>query len=229
MERAYRTAAAEFHTLTAMRPLLLAAFALFGPFLTGCGSSGGLDNAPRPQEVSLTYELPEPPEPTKPAVAVVIATGEETFPHDSQGRRVIGFHDTSKKKADVVTIEPMGRWVSEAIAGELRFAGYQAAAVDDASGAICVVRPKIEELRLNSRTVVYNEEESVTIGLSYTVELGGTVVGSDSYSLRRDFSPFASIGPSKRVALEKTLRDVLIKIIPRMSKMIDSGGAGPVQ
>jgi hypothetical protein len=173
--------------------------------------------------VSLTYEYPEAPEPTKGAVAVVVAAGDTDFPHDSRGRKVIGFHDTFKKKADVVTSESIGRWVSEAIAGELRFAGYEAAVVDEASGAICVVRPKIDEVRLNSRTLVYNEEESVTIALSYTVVINGVTVGDDRYSLRRTFEPFASIGGSKRNALERTLRAVLTKIVPRMEGMIDGG------
>jgi hypothetical protein len=48
-------------------------------------------------------------------------------------------------------------------------------------------------------------------------------VGDDRYSLRRTFEPFASIGGSKRNALERTLRAVLTKIVPRMEGMIDGG------
>lgn len=188
--------------------------------LSGCGSSGGFDQTPRPQEVSLTYEAPEPPEPSKGAVAVVIATSDTNFPHDSTGRKIIGLHDTSKKKADVVTTESVGRWVSEAIAGELCFAGYQAAVVDNASGAVCVIRPHMDEIRIDSRTMVFNEEEAVTVALSYTVEIDGRMVGKDRYSLRRQYEPFVSTSASKRDSLERTLRAVLTKIVPRMQDMI---------
>ncbi len=162
---------------------------------------------------------------TGPLVAVAMPAEGHGLPRNAGGEPIVAdiVGSGGKRKAGVVVVEPIDAWVGNAVTAELRAAGVNAGLGLDAKEGRPVVKTEITQLKNESKTQWSSVAVTSTIRLEFAVEKGGAKVGGVDAVGTAKVDRAGEFKDVVHDAMEKALRDALVKATPRLVELTRGG------
>lgn len=157
-----------------------------------------------------------------PAVAVAMPADASGLPRNAGGEPLVADVVTKggKKRANVVVVESIPKWVGNAVTGELRAAGVNAALGMDAAPGRTVVKTEIEQIRNATDSKWSSGAVDTTIMLKFRVERDGRELGTAESTGQAHVQKAAEFKDVVQMGMEQALRDCLIKAMPRLAELV---------